>query len=428
MSERRIGTWGAVATLVGYVIGASIFVLPAQLLPALGPGVVVAYVLAALPAVFTCMAGAVIGNAFPVSGATYVAVRDTLGGRAAFVVAWLLLWAAAIGTALVAYGLADYAAFLWPGINARLVALGAVVAFTLVNLTPVSVTVGVQAVMVAGFAVVIAAFAAGGLTVGDWSQLQGFGGLEAGGLLGGAVAAYFSYAGLQVLIDIGGEVRDPGRTIPRALALSFGVVLVLYVAFILAVVLLSGAPGTDVEAPALIGRIAEQQFGRWAGQAIVWSALLAAATSINGILFTQARDVQALAMDGRFPRALASSEAGIPRLAVLTLGGLSLVTTAFGASVRDYAILTALCLMVIQGALGLVVLRIPSRASDAWARSAFRPSGRAMAITGWGLVLVSGLFFVVGAMQSRSNLAWFLVLLVGGHVAAGRTPNGGQDE
>jgi basic amino acid/polyamine antiporter, APA family len=343
------------------------------------------------------------------------------------VVAWLLLWAAAIGTALVAYGLADYAAFLWPGWSARGVALGVVVAFTAVNLTPVSVTVGLQAAMVVGFAVVIAGFAAGGLAVGDWSRLAGAGSAGAGGLLGGAVAAYFSYAGLQVLIDIGGEVRDPGRTIPRALALSFATVLVLYVAFILAVVLLSGAPATDVDAPALIGRIAEQHFGRWAGQAIVWSALLAAATSINGILFTQARDVQALAEDGRFPRVLASSTAGVPRAAVLTLGGMSLLATAMGASVRDYAILTALCLMVIQGALGVVVLRIPTRTPAAWARSAFRPSVRSMRIIGWGLVLVSLLFFVVGAAQSVRNLVWFAGLLALGAVVAGRQSSGGRD-
>ena len=66
MHERRIGLWGAVATLVGYVIGASIFVLPAQLLPSTGAGVILSYLVAAIPAIFTCVAGAVVGNAFPV--------------------------------------------------------------------------------------------------------------------------------------------------------------------------------------------------------------------------------------------------------------------------------------------------------------------------------------------------------------------------
>jgi APA family basic amino acid/polyamine antiporter len=427
MSERRIGMWGAVATLVGYVIGASIFVLPAQLLPTLGAGVILAYVVAAVPAVFTCLAGAVIGNTFPVSGASFVAVRDTLGRQAAVVVGWLLIWAAAIGTALVAHGLADYAAFVWPGIDTRVAALGAVAAFMLVNLTPASVTVGVQGAMVLGFAVVIAAFAAAGLGRGEWASLAAMERADTGELLGGAVAAYFSYAGLQVLIDIGGEVRDPGRTIPRALALSFAIVLLLYVGFITALVLLAGAQGTDLLAPALIGRVAEQAFGGWAGQAIVWSALLAAATSINGILFTQARDLQALAADGCLPRGLAATTNGVPRPAVLALGGMALFATAFGASVRDYAVLTALCLMAIQGALGLVVLRIPSRAAAAWSGSAFRPSGGAMAMIGWGLVVVSGLFFLVGATQSTGNLAWFAGLLASGMVVARRRPTGGVE-
>lgn len=415
--SRHVGFWGAVGTLVGYVIGASIFVLPAQLLPSLGSGLVLAYALAAVPAIFTCAVGAVIGNAFPVSGATYQAVRDVLGERTAFVVAWLLLWAAALGTALVAYGLADYAAYLLPGIDARACALVVTALFALVNLTPASVTVGVQGAMVLGFAFVIAGFTAGGLLSGEWSAMQHpvAGGWS--GVVGGAAAAYFSYAGLQVLIDIGGDIREPGRTIPRAMLTSFLVVLLLYGGFTTAVVMLANGGG-DATAPALVGRLAAEHFGAWAGQAIVWSALLAAATSINGIFFTQARDLQALAADGRLPAALAAAPGGIPRAAVLSLAAMALAATAMGGTVRDYAVLTALCLMVIQGVLGLTAMRIPARVPDAWSRSEFRPGPRLLNVIGWGLVVVSLLFFIAGASQDLGNLSWFAGLLVVGLLAS----------
>ena len=413
MSERRIGLWGAVATLVGYVIGASIFVLPAELLPTAGAGVILSYAIAAIPAVFTCVAGAVIGNAFPVSGASYVGVRETVSPLAAFLTAWLIICAAALGTALVAYGFVDYVSYFWPAVSVRWCALGVVVAFVALNLTPVSVTVAAQGAMVVLFVVVLTAFAVGGLTTGDWSRAADLMPTGPAPVLAGAVAAYFSYAGLQVLIDIGGEIRDPGRNIPRTLAISFALVLALYVFFVLAIVLLADGQ-TSPSATALVGRLAEQHFGTAFAQAIVVSALLAAATSINGILFTQARDVRALAEDGRLPHVLAAASSGIPRAAVLALGGLALAATAAGASIRDYAVLVALCMMLVQAVLGVAVLKIPTRARDAWEQSAFRPSPRVLQFFGWGLIIVSVAFFIMATLQSPASLVPLAVVVAAG--------------
>ena len=413
MSERRIGLWGAVATLVGYVIGASIFVLPAELLPTAGAGVILSYAIAAIPAVFTCVAGAVIGNAFPVSGASYVGVRETVSPLAAFLTAWLIICAAALGTALVAYGFVDYVSYFWPAVSVRWCALGVVVAFVALNLTPVSVTVAAQGAMVVLFVVVLTAFAVGGLTTGDWSRAADLMPTGPAPVLAGAVAAYFSYAGLQVLIDIGGEIRDPGRNIPRTLAISFALVLALYVFFVLAIVLLADGQ-TSPSATALVGRLAEQHFGTAFAQAIVVSALLAAATSINGILFTQARDVRALAEDGRLPHVLAAASSGIPRAAVLALGGLALAATAAGASIRDYAVLVALCMMLVQAVLGVAVLKIPTRAGDAWEQSAFHPSPRVLQFFGWGLIIVSVAFFIMATLQSPASLVPLAVVVAAG--------------
>ncbi|MCC6928143.1 MAG: amino acid permease [Gemmatimonadaceae bacterium] len=415
MHERRIGLWGAVATLVGYVIGASIFVLPAELLPSTGAGVILSYAIAAIPAVFTCVAGAVVGNAFPVSGASYVGVRETMSPFFAFLTAWLIVCAGAIGAALVAYGFADYIAFFVPAIDARACAVGVVLAFVLLNLTPVTVTVAAQAAMVVFFAVVLAAFAAGGFVAGDWGRLSPLVPHGWSPVLAGAVAAYFSYAGLQVLIEVGGEIREPGRTIPRALAISFAVVLALYLLFVIAMVLLSDTT-TPASANALVGRMAEEHFGAGFARAVVLSALLAAATSVNGIFFTQARDVRALALDGRLPRLLARDEGGIPRPAVLALGAASLLATAAGASIREYAILTAMCMMTVQAMLGLSALRLPARAPVAWQRSPFKPSPAVLAFFGWGLVVISIAFLALAVAQSPGSVLTFAGALAAGAV------------
>ncbi|MFN8575083.1 MAG: APC family permease [Gemmatimonadaceae bacterium] len=420
MNDRRIGLGGAVATLVGYVIGASIFVLPAELLPSTGAGVVLAYLIAAIPAVFTCIVSAVLGNAFPVSGASYVSVRDTLSPRIAFLTAWLIVVAAAIGAALVAYGLADYASYFWPSLSPRWCALIVVGAFILLNLTSVTVAVAAQGAMVVLFVIVIAIFSAGGLVAGDWSRVSPLAPHGLGSVLTGAVAAYFSYAGLQVLIDIGGEVRDPQRTIPRALALSFTVVLLLYLFFVLAVVLLSG-DANEAQPGALVGRLAERHFGPTLARGLVLSALLAAATSIHGILFTQARDVNALALDGRLPSVIASPPGAIPRPAVVLLGALALLATAVGASIREYAVTTAMCMMAVQGVLGVAALRLPARAPDAWRASSFQLGPTKLMLAGGGLIVISALFFVLAALQQPVSLMVFAVIVVAGVLASSRT-------
>lgn len=125
MSERQrtIGLWGAVATLVGYVIGASIFVLPAHLMPTVGPAVFVAYLLAAIPAAFNCVVGAVIGSTLPISGASYHVARRTSSRFAAFAVVWSMLIAVFVGVALVADGFADYWRFFMPSADPRATAI-----------------------------------------------------------------------------------------------------------------------------------------------------------------------------------------------------------------------------------------------------------------------------------------------------------------
>ncbi|MEO8501229.1 MAG: hypothetical protein ABI565_09965, partial [Vicinamibacteria bacterium] len=74
----RIGLGEAVFALVGYIIGGSIFILPGALAGRVGPGAFVAYLLAAVVALFICVASAEIGSAFPMSGGTYVAVSSVV--------------------------------------------------------------------------------------------------------------------------------------------------------------------------------------------------------------------------------------------------------------------------------------------------------------------------------------------------------------
>ena len=169
--KRTIGLSGAIFTVVGYIIGASIWILPGELAVTAGPGVVVAYTLAAIPSLFVCFVCAQIGCAYPVSGAAYVAVSRLISPLWGFIFVWSIVVAVVVAIALVAYGIADFLAFFWPEAPRLGVALGSVVLFTGVNLLGARLSVGAQSFLVVLFIVAMLVFGVGGIANADWSLL-----------------------------------------------------------------------------------------------------------------------------------------------------------------------------------------------------------------------------------------------------------------
>ena len=396
--QRHIGLGGAVFTLVGYVIGASIFVLPGQLGAQVGPGLLLSYAVAGGLAVLACLASAHLGGQFPVSGAIYVAITKAIGPRAGFLSMWLLLLAIGVGVPLVAYGMVDYLVYFWPGLPRLATAVAIVLVFGLVNLFPVRQAVRAQAVMTIALLVLIYAFGGAAIPHIEWSRFSPLLPNGVGAMMLGAVAAYFSFLGFMVIADIAEEIRDPNRTIPRALILSFAIVAVAYSLIAVAV------PGlldwrTLGALPAPIASAAETFLSPAAANFIAVAAILAAATSVHGILLVHSRDVFALARDAVFPESIARlSSGGIPARAVVLLTALGILGTILGRTIFDYAVLSALSIMVIQALAGYSVLRLPVD------RSRFGLGDRTRKVVGIGFIVTSALFGVLGAAQ-RPGLA-----------------------
>lgn len=411
--RRTIGLPGAVFTLVGYVIGASIFVLPGQLGAQAGPGLFLAYLLAGGLAALTCVASAHVGSTLPVSGAAYVAVGRTVGPAWGFLVIWYTLGAVVVAEALVAYGLADYLAYFAPGLPRRTVAVVAVVAFGCLNLVSVRGAVAVQVAMTAMLLCIILGFGVAAVSHVDPDRLSPL--LPNGfpGLLVTAVTAYFSFTGFTVIAEIAEEIREPGRTIPRALAGSFLVVTVAYLLVAVAVPgLLDWRTLADVPAP--VATAAETFLPRAGVRVIAIGAILAAATSIHGMLLVQSRDVYALARDRLFPEILSRVQAGsgIPAPAVALLTMLSVGGVLVGGTILEYAMVAVLGVMVVQGLIALAVMRLP-RSAEPGRFGLGAPARRRLGVA---LFTVSLLFAGVGASAGGRSLAAFVALTVLGTV------------
>ncbi|MEZ5980696.1 MAG: hypothetical protein R3C54_00095 [Parvularculaceae bacterium] len=132
--DRTIGLFGAVITLVGFVVGASIYILPGAIAASAGPGVVISYGIACLLALFSCIVAAQIGVAYPASGASFVIIGRLVSPFIGFLLVWMMIGAAAVAIALLGYGFADYVGVWISGGHRSLIGGGVIILFTIVNL------------------------------------------------------------------------------------------------------------------------------------------------------------------------------------------------------------------------------------------------------------------------------------------------------
>ena len=223
--RRTLGLSDAVIVGAGSMIGAGVFAAWAPAAEAAGNGLAIGLVIAAVVALCNATSSAQLAALYPESGGTYVYGRHRLGP------AWghLAGWGFVVGkTASCAAMALTVGAYLWPA-HDRLVAVVAVVAITTVNLGGLNRTVAVTRVLlavsvVALTAVVVAGWSSSAASLGRLTPIDA----DAFGILQSAGFLFFAFAGYARIATLGEEVRDPARTIPRAIPLALGLVLAVY--------------------------------------------------------------------------------------------------------------------------------------------------------------------------------------------------------
>ncbi|HEU4525068.1 MAG TPA: APC family permease, partial [Gemmatimonadales bacterium] len=232
--RRVIGTGGLAASIVNIVVGGSIFVLPAVLARELGAAAPAAYLTATVVMGLVALAFAEAGRRTVLSGGPYAYVERAFGRYPGFL-AGLLTWLAVVfACAAVAAALVDSLSTMLPVLQGPVPRAAALLLlFAVLGLVNVR---GVQAGTRLASATAIAKSAGLVLFVLlaaryvradnlDWSRPT-----DAAALGRATVFAMFALAGMEVPLCAGGEIRDPARTVPRALAGALAFVVALYVA------------------------------------------------------------------------------------------------------------------------------------------------------------------------------------------------------
>lgn len=333
---RRLGLRDAVVVGLGAMLGAGVFVAFGPAAGAAGGGLPLALALAAVIAWGNADSTARLAARHPTSGGAYAYGRARLSPAAGTLagVAFLLGKTASVGAVALTVG-----TYLWPE-QARGVAVVAVVALTALAATGVQRSARVTAVVVAVVLAVLATVAVMAVVAGDdhgWAGLDGLGpgGPDGGsplGVLDGAGLLFFAFAGYARIATLGEEVRDPRRTLPRAIAVALAVVLVTYAVVGTVLVGVLGTERLAASTRPVADAVAELGLDGFV-PVVVAVAVAAALASGLGVLLGLSRTAFAMARDGVLPRSLARltgpAEHPRPVRAQLAVGGAAVLVAAF---------------------------------------------------------------------------------------------------
>ena len=316
---RRLGVGDAVYIGLGSMIGAGIFAAFTPAAQAAGAGLLVGLVIAAIVAFCNATSSAQLAATFPTSGGTYVYGREQLGHWWGFLAGWSFVIGKTASCAAMALTFAAYAV---PEAWGKPVAIAAVIVLAAINYrgvtrTALLIRILVVIVLVVLAIVVAAGSAAPGVSIdplGDLAEHGWYGVLQSAGLL------FFAFAGYARIATMGEEVRDPVRTLPRAIVIALSITIVVYAT--VAVVVLGTLGGAGLaRAAAPLAAVVQASGWSWAGPVVVVGAVAASLGALLGLIAGIGRTILAMAREDDLPHWLAAvhHRFGVPHRAEVAL-------------------------------------------------------------------------------------------------------------
>ena len=233
-----IGFWELLASGIGIIVGAGIYVLLGEATAEAGGAVWVAFALAAGLSALTALSYAELAAMYPTAAAEYEFTRHAFPRIIAFLVGWVMIAGLTVAAGAVSLGFARYLA-LFVDIDQRVLALGLLTVITVIALTGLEhsarLTLVLAAVQVLGLLAVIAV---GVPHLGAENLLASNG---TGAVLGASALVFFAFIGFDEVITLGEETSNPQRTVPLALLVALGGSTLLYVGVAIAAVSVLGA-------------------------------------------------------------------------------------------------------------------------------------------------------------------------------------------
>ncbi len=428
--SRQLGLVSFTALVIGEVIGVGIFLTPAGMAKALGSPLWLLLVWALMGVMALCGAWSYgeLAARHPEAGGGYVYLREAYGPGVAFLYGWKCMLVMDPGvTAALAVGLATYVGYsleLSP-LGLKVVAIGGVGLLAAVNVLGVRIGAGMirwlTALKLAALLLII--LLAVLLGRGEWANFSPFVARRAGSdpllpaLAAGFVGAFFAFGGWWEVSKLAGEARDPGRTVPRALALGVVVVTLVYMltsaAFWYLVPVEQVTSGETFAAQA-----GEALFGPAGGQVLALIVIVSVLGSLATLIMALPRLYYAMARDGLFFRGVGavSERFGTPARAIAMQATLASVLVALGTfeEILAYFIFVTVAFISLT-VTGVYVLRRRERRAigdGATGHAGFRTPGYPLTPALF-LALAAILLFLLAAGNPSAALLGLAVVALG---------------
>lgn len=349
--KRRLGLVELTATGVGIILGAGIYVVIGEVAGLAGGAIWIPFLIGAVAAAFTGLSYAELSSMIPKAAASFEYTRAAFGIRVGFLAGWLIAITDVIAAAAVGLGFSGYLS-TFAGVPVIPVAVGLIAVCTVVLIVGIreSVWVGVTFTLVElGGLVMVVAVAAGFWVGTDFLEIpSGVGDLVKAGTL-----IFFAYVGFEDMAALGEEVKDPARTMPRAIIASIVITTLVYMLVAVSAVsvldwrLLAGsaAPLADVVEAATNDRMS---------RVLAAIALFATANTVLFLLLAGSRMTYGMAQAGALPRRFGSiwPRTRTPVVATLAVSGGAIAFALLGdigmlASATNFAIL---CVFILVNA------------------------------------------------------------------------------
>ncbi len=355
-TQRHIGLIGATGVGVGAIVGGGILALAGAAFAATGPSAILAFALNGAIALLTALSFAEVSSKFPESGGTYAFAKKVLSVEAAFTVGWVVWFASIVAAVLYALGFGEFASVmvdeLWRAaagdspawLRQRpfvlVLAIGAT-AFYSVSLMWKSAGGGQWANIgkVTVFAILILSglwFLPGRSTANVADALTPFFAAGGAGLIQAMGFTFIALQGFDLIAAVAGEIRDPSRTIPRAMLASLAIALAIYLPLLFVLVTVGMPVGQSITEASranpetLIALAAQNYLGAFGFWLVIVAAVLSMLSALQANLFAASRVALSMARDRTLPRRLASlnPQRKTPVAAILATAALVIVILA----------------------------------------------------------------------------------------------------
>ena len=376
--KRVLGLSGLSFIAIGFTIGGGVFVFTGIVLKITGPALPVAYGLAMIPVLLSMMPLAMLGSAIPSTGGNYMYPSRMISPGLAFTGIWTYALASFFGQLpLYAIGCARYARVFMPHLPVDGFAIGLITFFFLVNLLGVRFAAIVQGLMVVILISALIFYSSMGLMEMDPANFSGLLRQGAGKLALGVALLTFTYFGSNGIIELGGEIKEPGKVIPRALFIAFGVVALVYLLVSLATVapLPWDSIKTSDEPMITVSRhiLGKKGFVFF----IAGGAILALTTTLNALFIVGTKSLLVMVDDKILPSFLGkvNRRFSTPHVLLTLIWLLSMLGILSGFSLKTFASYAALGGMIIFLPVLMASLILPRRYPDRYRDSDFALKG-----------------------------------------------------